>query len=51
MTPTTNQIKEALRILAQRKGRPDYELCTAKEVKYALENGTEHHLIAELPFF
>ena len=51
MTPTTNQIKEALRILAQRKGRPDYELCTVKEVKRALESGTEHHLIAELPFF
>ncbi|MCL5767380.1 hypothetical protein [Acinetobacter sp. ANC5681] len=51
MTPTTNQIKEALRILAQRKGRPDYELCTAKQVKYAMDNGLEHHLIAELPFF
>ena len=37
--------------LAAKKGRPDYELCTVKAVKRALENGTEHHLIAELPFF
>ena len=51
MTPTLTQVRTALRILAQRKGRPDYELCTAKQVKYALENGLEHHLIAELPFF
>jgi antitoxin component HigA of HigAB toxin-antitoxin module len=51
MTPTLTQVRAALRILAQRKGRPDYELCTAKAVKRALENGTEHHLIAELPFF
>ena len=28
--------------------RPDYELCTAKEVKYAMDNGLEHHLIDEL---
>ena len=51
MTPTTNQIREALRILAQRKGRPDYELCTAKQVKFALDNGLDHHLIDELPLF
>lgn len=48
MTPTTNQIKEALRILAQRKGRPDYEICTVKQVKHAIENGTEHHLIEDV---
>lgn len=51
MTPTLAEIRAALRILAQRKGRPDYELCTVKEVKHALSNGLEHHLIAELPFF
>ena len=45
MTPTLTQIRTALCILAQRKGRPDYELCTAKAVKRALENGTDHHLI------
>ena len=45
MTPTLTQIRTALCILAQRKGRPDYEICTAKAVKRALENGTEHHLI------
>ena len=48
MTPTLTQVRAALRILAQRKGRPDYEVCTAKEVRYALENGLEHHLIEEL---
>ena len=48
MTPTLTQIRTALCILAQRKGRPDYEICTAKAVKRALENGTEHHLIEDV---
>ncbi len=48
MTPTLTQVRTALRILAQRKGRHDYELCTAKAVRYALENGLEHHLIEEV---
>ena len=51
MTPTLTQVRTALQDLAAKKGRPDYELCTANAVKRALENGTEHHLIAELPFF
>ena len=51
MTPTLTEIRRALQGLALKKGRPDYELCTVKAVKRALENGTEHHLIAELPFF
>ena len=51
MTPTLTQVRTALQNLAAKKGRPDYGLCTAKAVKRALENGTEHHLIAELPFF
>ena len=51
MTPTLTQIRSALQNLAAKKGRPDYELCLAKQVKFALENGLEHHLIAELPFF
>jgi len=51
MTPTLTEIRTALQNLAVRKGRPDYELCLAKQVKFALENGLEHHLIAELPFF
>ena len=45
MTPTLTQIRTALQNLAVKKGRPDYELCTVKAVKRALENGTEHHLI------
>ena len=51
MTPTLTEVHTALQNLAAKKGRPDYELCTVKQVKRALENGTEHHLIAELPFF
>ena len=51
MTPTLTEILTALQNLAIKKGRPDYELCTAKQVKFALENGLDHHLIAELPFF
>ena len=51
MTPTLTEIRTALQNLAAKKGRPDYELCTAKQVKHALSNGLEHHLIAELPFF
>ena len=48
MTPTLTQVRQALSKLAKQKGRPDYELCTAKQVKFALENGTDHHLIEEL---
>ena len=48
MTPTLTEILTALQNLAIKKGRPDYELCTAKQVKYALENGLDHHLIEEL---
>lgn len=51
MTPTLTEVRTALQNLAAKKGRPDYELCTAKAVKRALENGLEHPLIAELPFF
>ena len=48
MTPTLTQIRSALQSLAAKKGRPDYELCTVKAVKRALENGTDHHLIEEV---
>lgn len=48
MTPTLTQIRAALQNLAAKKGRPDYELCTAKQVKYAMDNGIEHHLFAEV---
>lgn len=46
--PTITQVKQALQKLAEQKNRPSYEVCTAKEVKYALENGLEHPLIEEL---
>ena len=51
MTPTLTEVRTALQNLAAKKGRPEYELCTVKQVKFALENGLEHPLIAELPFF
>lgn len=48
MTPTLTEIRTALQNLAMKKGRPDYELCTAKAVRYALENGLDHHLIKDV---
>ena len=48
MTPTLTQIRAALQNLAAKKGRPDYELCTAKQVKFALENGLDHPLIEDV---
>ncbi|WP_313433172.1 hypothetical protein [Acinetobacter sp.] len=48
MTPTLTQVRAALQNLAAKKGRSDYELCTAKQVKFALENGLDHPLIEEL---
>ena len=48
MTPTLTQVRTALQNLAAKKGRPDYELCTAKAVKRALEDGTEHPLIEDV---
>ena len=51
MTPTLTEVRAALLNLSWLKGRPDYELCTVKQVRFALENGLEHPLIDELPFF
>lgn len=48
MTPTLTQVRTALQNLAAKKGRPDYELCTAKQVRFALENGLDHPLIEEV---
>lgn len=48
MTPTLTQVRTALQNLAAKKGRPDYELCTAKQVKFALEHGLDHPLIEEV---
>ena len=48
MTPTLTEVRTALQNLAAKKGRPEYELCTAKAVKRALDNGTEHHLIKDV---
>ena len=46
--PTITQVKQALHKLAGQKNRPDYELCIAKQVKFALENGLDHPLIEEV---
>lgn len=51
MTPTLTQVRAALLSLSWLKGRPEYDLCVAKQVKFALEHGLDHPLIAELPFF
>ena len=48
IAPTLTQVRQALSNLAKQKGRPDYELCTAKEVKTAFECGIHHALIGEL---
>ena len=45
MTTTLTQIRAALQNLAAKKVRPDYDLCTVKSVKRALDNCLEHHLI------
>ena len=48
MNPTLTEVRTALQNLAAKKGRPGYELCTAKAVKRAMENGLEHHLIKDV---
>ena len=48
MNPTLTEVRTALQNLAAKKGRSDYELCTVKAVKRALESGTEHHLIEDV---
>ncbi|HIQ35494.1 MAG TPA: XRE family transcriptional regulator [Acinetobacter venetianus] len=46
--PTFTQIRQALKLLAEQKSRPDYEIFTIKEVKVALENGLNHPLIEDI---
>lgn len=46
--PTFTQIRQALKLLAEQKSRPDYEICTIKEVKAAFENGLDHPLINDI---
>ena len=48
MTTTLTQVRTALQNLAAKKGRPDYELCTVKQVKFALDNGLDHPLIKDV---
>ena len=48
IAPTLTQVRQALSQLAKQKDRPDYELCTAKEVKTAFECGIHHAFIGEL---
>ncbi|WP_262470791.1 hypothetical protein [Acinetobacter sp. WU_MDCI_Abxc22] len=39
-----SEIRDQLAIVAQRNGRPPYDLCVLKAVRFAVENGTEHPL-------
>ncbi|MBJ9959889.1 hypothetical protein I5730_04940 [Acinetobacter nosocomialis] len=39
-----SEIREQLAVIAQRNGRPEYELCVLKAVQFAVNNGTDHPL-------
>ncbi|EXR09705.1 hypothetical protein J671_3444, partial [Acinetobacter sp. 1130196] len=41
---TLSEIREQLAVVAQRNGRPPYDLCVLKAVQFAVKNGTEHPL-------
>lgn len=39
-----SEIRDQLAVVAQRNGRPPYDLCVLKAVQFAVNNGTEHPL-------
>ncbi|PSD73950.1 hypothetical protein [Acinetobacter pittii] len=41
---TLSEIREQLAVVAERNGRPPYDLCVLKAVQFAVNNGTEHPL-------
>lgn len=41
---TLSEIREQLAVVAERNGRPAYELCVLKAVQFAVNNGTDHPL-------
>ncbi|MGM7311968.1 hypothetical protein ACOI3P_19995, partial [Acinetobacter baumannii] len=45
---TLSEIRDQLAVVAQRNGRPPYDLCVLKAVRIAVMNGTEHPLKVHL---
>lgn len=45
---TFTEVRYALQCLAHKKGRPDYEMYVAKQVKHAIDNNLDHPLLNEL---
>ena len=41
---TLSEIRDQLAVVAQRNGRPPYDLCVLKAVRFAVMSGTEHPL-------
>lgn len=41
---TLSEIREQLAVVAERNGRPPYDICVLKAVQFAVMNGTEHPL-------
>lgn len=39
-----SEIRDQLAVVAEKNGRPEYELCVLKAVQFAVMNGTEHPL-------
>jgi hypothetical protein len=39
-----SEIRDQLAVVAQRNGRPEYEVCVLKAVQFAVMNGTDHPL-------
>ena len=45
---TLSEIRAKLAVVAQRNGRPPYDLCVLKAVRIAVMSGTEHPLKVQL---
>jgi len=41
---TLSEIRDQLAVVAERNGRPPYDVCVLKAVRFAVESGTEHPL-------
>lgn len=41
---TLSEIREQLAVVAERNGRPPYDVCVLKAVQFAVVNGTDHPL-------
>lgn len=45
---TLTEIRNALILMAQKRKRPPYEICIAKEVYLAIKEGTDHPLLGDV---